>query len=154
MGNNLTPQQEEFCVQYCISGVGYQAAKNAGYSGQYSALASVASKNLRKPKIQKRIKEIMEAELMSKTEALHRLGRIARAEYSIAINDNATVDLKLLKQLGLMHLVKGISPTRYGNRIEFYDAQAALTHILKIHDAIGDISTDEPIKVIQINVPS
>lgn len=52
----LSNRQEKFCQEYIEHGNGIQAAINAGYSEQSAAM--IASENLRKPNIAKRIKEL------------------------------------------------------------------------------------------------
>jgi len=66
-------------------------------------------------------------------QVIDRLSSHALAEYSEFINDDGEVDLKAMRAAGKMHLVKGIKPTRYGDQVEFYDAQSALVHIGKHH---------------------
>ena len=52
----MTPKQERFVQEYCANGGnGVEAARAAGYGGDYNALGVMAHENLRKPKIQSAI---------------------------------------------------------------------------------------------------
>lgn len=51
----LTAKEERFCYEYCIDFNATQAALRAGYSPKTAY--AIGAENLRKPKIQKRIKE-------------------------------------------------------------------------------------------------
>ena len=61
--NKLTAKQEQFCMYYATPGSetennGLQSAKKAAYKGNDQTLTVVASENLRKPYLKKRIDEI------------------------------------------------------------------------------------------------
>lgn len=57
--NGLTDKQELFCIHYVANnGNATQAAQEAGYTENYNVLRSIASENLTKPNIVKRIYEI------------------------------------------------------------------------------------------------
>jgi len=59
MPSLLTTKQERFCLEYFTTGNAYQSAITAGYS-QKTAV-SIASINLRKPRVLQRIKEFRDA---------------------------------------------------------------------------------------------
>ena len=79
----LTPQQEAFCLAWSKTGNATQSYKDAGYkaTNDNSAAAS-ASALLKRPKIQKRIQELMakanRAKIMDIKETQERLSNIAR----------------------------------------------------------------------------
>jgi hypothetical protein len=89
------------------------------------------------PRNKLRFAELIEASLKSRAmtpdQVIDRLSDQAMAGYSEFIDDYGRVDLAGLRAAGKMHLVKGIKPTRYGDQVEFYDAQTALVHIGKHH---------------------
>lgn len=68
---------------------------------------------------------------MTADEVLVRLTEQARAEYSPYMTAYGTVDMQRLIEDGKAHLIKSISDTAYGKKVEFYDGQAALVHIAK-----------------------
>lgn len=78
----LNNRQERFCREYAASGNGYQSAKAAGYSENYSLFG--VSKLLKNDRVQERLKELYTAqnnELIAKgTELKQRLTQIARGE--------------------------------------------------------------------------
>lgn len=59
-GDDVTPKQDKFCVEYLIDLNGTQAAIRAGYSPKTAD--RIANQNLRKLEIQNRIKELREKE--------------------------------------------------------------------------------------------
>jgi phage terminase small subunit len=53
----LTPKQERFCLEYIVDLNGAQAAIRAGYSE--ATAKEIASENLTKPNVQRRVQELM-----------------------------------------------------------------------------------------------
>lgn len=104
-----------------------KAAEVAGYKWPNKSGPALKIKNA----------ELIEATLRSRAMTpeivIDRLSDQAMAGYSEFMNDRGEVDLKAMRAAGKMHLVKGIKPTRYGDQVEFYDAQTALVHIGKHH---------------------
>ena len=78
----LTEKQRRFANEYIKTGNATQSAINAGYSVKTAGV--VGNENLKKPNIKafvdKRLKEIEDKSIMSQTEALQTLTRIARGE--------------------------------------------------------------------------
>jgi hypothetical protein len=77
--------------------------------------------------IQRRLTELT----MGADEVLIRLAEQARASSGQFIDDKGKIDWAKVKEQG--HLIKGISQTSRGDRIELYDAQSALALIGKHH---------------------
>lgn len=81
----LTPKQRAFCDYYIANhGNATQAAKDAGYKGNYKTLDAMARENLAKPRIIAYLdfisKEAAAKRLVGKDEALEILSGIARGE--------------------------------------------------------------------------
>lgn len=78
----LSPRQEKFCKYYIKLNNGEQAAIKAGYSKKTAAV--IASENLRKPNVAKRINILRERavkpSIASGAEVMEMLTRIARGE--------------------------------------------------------------------------
>jgi len=148
----LTPLQEKFRKLYPILLNGTEACRQAGYQGDDNVLAVQAHHNLRNPKILAAMEEDLNANLMPLNEALTRLAQQARSPQSIAMSEDG-IDLEKVKSLGLMHLVKSIIPTKYGDKVEFYDAQSALAHIVRAHQAITVQPETEQIITVETRVP-
>lgn len=72
------------------------------------------------------------------------------------VTGKARVDIRALKEAGLTHLIKGIVPTKEGDRVDFVDKQYALNLIMKAHGAYKEnldiTSGGDKIKVIIGNV--
>ncbi len=149
----LTDRERVFVATYVDTLNGVESAKKSGFKGTPGTLYVTANRVLKKPNVRKAIDQAMAEITVSREEALLRLWQQAQGLHSMAFGGDGKVNLKTLKSLGLMHLVKSITPTRYGDKVEFYDAQNALINILKIYDTIGQLTDVQPITTIEINVP-
>jgi len=130
----LTNKQYAFTVEYPKDFNATQAALRAGYSPKTAY--SIGHENLKKPEIKAEIERRMSEMAMSANEALHRLGQQARVTIGDFLDDEGKVDLEQVKRLG--HLVKSLTWTKYGPKIEMYDAQSALVHIGRHHKLFTD----------------
>jgi len=148
----LTEKQKLFVKHYIISLNGVHSARKAGYKGSYATLGVQAHENLKNPKIRKAIDAELSKSIMPLDEALNRLSQQARGLHTQAIQ-GGKISLDELEEMGLMHLVKSIEPTRHGDKIIFYDAQSALAHIVKSYQQIGIEIDPDQITIIQQNVP-
>lgn len=54
-------------------------------------------------------------------------------------NPGIAVNIHAMKEAGLTHLIKSITPTKEGDRIDFVDKQYALNLIMKAHGAYKDV---------------
>ncbi len=137
-----TNKQTVFADEYLIDFNATRAAERAGYVGNDVTLAAVGYENLRKPHIAERISQRLQERAMSVDEALDRLAEQVRFDtgpYLVFEGDEVGVNLQALKDAGLTHLVKSVTPTRYGYKIEFEDRQTALNMLLKAHGAYKDV---------------
>lgn len=135
---SLTAKQRAFIAFYIESWNATEAAKLAGYKGNYATLRSIGSENLTKPNIQSEINKRFQKMAMGADEALARLATQARgvdmgkvAEMmrgSLSMGDA----LKKADELGLGFHIKSVKETKFGLNIEFYDAQAALFKVLQV----------------------
>lgn len=149
----LSDKQAAFVREYVQCWNATEAARRAGYKGEGGALGAIGYENLRKPYIDAAIKEAVQGAIMTQEEAMSRMSEIARGEYaryirnaSEVVSDDGKaitinlvqVDIEAMTRDGKAHLIKSITPTRYGNRIEFYDMQSALETILKATGAFKE----------------
>lgn len=137
----LTPKQLLFVEEYLQCWNATTAARNAGYQGNDSTLGAVGYKVLRVAQVARRITERIQATCMSTDEALSILAQQARfdtGKYLILDGEYPIVDLAMMKEAGLTTIIKSIARTKYGVRIEFYDAQTALDKILRAQGAYKD----------------
>lgn len=139
MAKRLTKQQRDF-VNFFLgkcNGNATRAAEMAGYSDPVAN----ASRIRNHPEVAAEIERLLEAEAMPLKEALKRLADQARgpgAYLLVAQNGNLGVDGPALLEDGMGHLVKGVKETKWGQEIEFTDAQAALRDVLRHHGAFND----------------
>lgn len=102
-----------------------------------------------KAEIERRIAETT----MSADEVLLRLADQARGSMAdfVTIRADGTVVVDLVKadQAGLLHLVRKLEETKYGFKIELYDAQVALVTLGKGH---GLWTEQEPPPPGQVNM--
>jgi hypothetical protein len=112
-----------------------EAARRAGYKwpNKYGPL--------KLKKLDAKIRRRLTENAMPADEVLSRLADHARSDvgpYIVAKDGVLCVDWDKLVEAKLTHLVKAIIPTRYGTRIEFHDAQAALVHLGRHHGLFTD----------------
>lgn len=142
----LTNKQRAFISHYLICLNATEAARLAGYKGNYATLRSIGSENLTKPNIKAEIDRRLKSLHLTADDALARLASHARADMGdcIEITDNGLwkLDLKKMKELGLTHLIKKLSWNEYGPVIELHDVQAAIAQILKYLQPNADIQVN------------
>lgn len=129
-----TDLQELFAIEYVKDFNGTRAAERAGYLGNDDVLAVTASRLLRTAKIRSKVAELLESNMMASKEALWRLGQMARVDISQFVKSkNGNGDFGLnwsnIKKYGF--LIKSITHTKYGPKIELHDSQKALELIAK-----------------------
>jgi phage terminase small subunit len=137
----LTPKEEAFVNEYLRTWNATEAAKRVGYKHPNK----VGPRKLVEVGIAEEIKKRLESKAMAADEVLARLAEQARfnpvpyilfeefrdEEGGLIVKAFAGIDLDKLQEDGLGHVLKGISKTRNGLKIEFHDAQRALELIGK-----------------------
>ena len=133
-GNNsrLTNKQLAFIEEYFVDFNGTRAAKRAGYKGNDNVLATVASENLRKPKIAEKIAERFFVKVMTADEVLARLSEMARADIADFIGEAGAIDWQKVKAKGYL-IKKVVHRKGQQSLIELHDSQSALAHIGKYY---------------------
>ena len=152
----LTAREEAFCREYVVSWNGTRSAIDAGYSKKTAAV--IAHENLRKPKIQARIKQLMNEKIMSQEEVMARLAAQARASHYPFIDVDAEgfiyFDFSDPDAIKHLHLIKKIKSKRQrlvrgrGDdaeewegewvEVELHDSQKALELIGKHYNLFVD----------------
>lgn len=120
----LTPKQKKFIISYLTHFNGAKAAREAGYS--HRTAVGIAAENLSKPHIQRYIKRHLDRYALSAEEVVAKLGMMARGE----------IPTKTIH--------------RNGEVQEFYEEQAALQDVAKVHGLFVDHHTIEKIDGIEI----
>ncbi len=149
---SYTDRQLSFVEHYLNTFNGTESARLAKYTGSDNVLGVTAYDNLRKPKIALLIKHRLAAECMSATETMRHLAFMARGvdvtkyvTVEIVEDDEGnkrqvrSFDIDKLRDDGLGHLIKSITPLRSGLKIEFYDRLGALNSIAKHHALFTDV---------------
>ena len=133
----LTNKQKLWLEEYLQCWNATEAARKAGYKNPRHS----GYENRTKPYIEKRIRQRLRESAMSADEVLSRLAEQARgtiADFIDASVASGIPDLTEAREKGLLHLMKSISWTKQGMRIELYDAQAALVHLGRHHGLFKD----------------
>lgn len=133
--SKFTAKQEIFIAEYLRCWNASEAARRAGYNGDSN---TVGPRLLANVGIFEEIERRKALLIMSAEEVAVRLTEQGRGSYAEYINAFGGVDLDRLQKDGKGHLVKKIKHTKEGLEIEFYDAQAALVQIGKIHKLFVD----------------
>jgi hypothetical protein len=130
----LSNKQKIFIDEYLKCFNGAEAARRAGYAEESARVS--ASRNLSDPDIRAIVDARIAESQMSVDEALIRISQMARASITDVIDEYGEIDWEKVYKNG--HLVKSISPGKFGTRIEIIDAQAALDKILRAHGKYKD----------------
>lgn len=132
----LPPKQRKLVIEYLRDLHQRNAAIRAGYSEKTAEVQ--ASQLLRKLKVQQAVNLGLQLHAMSADEVLVRLAGHARGSMDDFLDKAGDIDLARARELGKLHLVKSRSVTKEGERIELYDAQAALALLAKQHGLLKD----------------
>ena len=143
----LTYRQWRFCTAYAgeaecrmhkAAALSYGKADGLlteGGSMDYYVARSIATQNLKIPKIQQCIQDLMGTVVMKPNEVMHRLSKLASANMAelLQVNEDGTAKLDMAKAVarGAMYVVKKMNFDSFGNlkSIEVHDAFAALTKL-------------------------
>lgn len=132
----LKGKQRRFVEEYLRDLHGQNAAIRAGYSKETAR--SQASRMLTNVNIRQAVNAGLSLYAMPPDEVLARLASHARGSIADLLNDAGDIDLKGAREQAVLHLVKARSVTKEGERIELYDAQAALALLGKHHGLFTD----------------
>ena len=135
----ITNKQRIFINEYVKCFNATQAAINSGYSEKGARVAGhrlLTNSNISE-EISSRVKEMC----MSGEEALQLLSDQARGTLDdcMDIKDGrAILNFDKMKENGKLHLIKSITPTANGLKVELYSSQRALELIAKAHGLFID----------------
>lgn len=137
----LTNKQQAFINEYLKTWNAAEAARRAGYSEKTAR--EIGRQNLAKLDIKAEIDRRIAENAMSADEVVARLTEQGRVDYSPYMRTDPEsgrlyVDGKKLLADGKGHLIKSIKETRYGQDVEFFDAQAALIQLGRYHKLFTD----------------
>jgi phage terminase small subunit len=135
-GKQLTDQQKVFVEEYLASWNATEAYQRAHPKCTRRTARENGSKSLTNTNIRAAVSERLQEKAMDANEVLARLADMARSDmsdYIDIVDGKAILNLAKAKEDGKLHLVKSISPTAHGLRVELHDAQTALEKIGKYH---------------------
>lgn len=151
-GSTLNMRQRVFIERYLSNGFnGHRAALDAGYSPK--SAQAIATENLRKPLIAKEIAAAMEKLAMPAQEAVARLAAQARGD----IREFLGLSIEEVRAHPHGHLIRRMKSVTSPNgetrvEIEMYDAQAALSSIIKeLHLQAGEATERSENVQIELN---
>jgi phage terminase small subunit len=139
--DGLTHKQANFIENFLSNrGNATQAARDAGYSGTPDTLKQVASENLAKPYIRRRIAERMQEAKIHTDEVLGTLVSHLRADLGDIMPDNPIV--KQAKAVGLSHLLRKVTVKEYFDKskqatvtettVELHNSQTAAKQLCAV----------------------
>lgn len=134
----LTNKQQAFVDAYlgCLNGA--EAARRV--SPRAKRPDQIAYEYLRKPEIAEAIRAGLTKRAMASEEVLARLSEHARADVRdlFTFDEAGQIAGLNLSRSAPLHLIKSITPTKYGTKIELHDAQAALGQLGRHHGLFVD----------------
>lgn len=140
---NLTAKELLFVAAYCGAALGNatKAYALAGFKGTGSVARSNACNLLAKDRVAKAVgaglaKRVEQLSVMDGEEALQRISRFARADIRAVLGDDDPI-AQLPADVAC--LIKSVTPTRYGRRIELYDALRANELVAKASGKLREL---------------
>lgn len=124
----LSAKQRIFVVEYlsCLN------ASEAARRAKYATKANVqGARMLANASIALAVDLGFQLQAMPANEVLARIADQARGSMDDFLDEAGDIDLRRARKHGKLHLVKARSLTKEGERIELYDAQAALALLAK-----------------------
>lgn len=166
--HQLTRRQELF-VEHMLSGNGMTQTRAADLAG-YAHPQVAGAKLMAKPAIRARIRGRVEAVAMQVDEMLGRMADFARAdvtdffdcfreeklydENGLECGVARLLDLEKVRGKRLGHLIKKITPGRYGDTIELHDAKGALEMLMKVAGMLNHtqrhLVTNEEVRRVEV----
>lgn len=152
----LNKAQQVFVSEFLKCFNGTEAYSRAYPKAKRDSARACAADLLANPSVKAEIESRLAEHHMSADEALQRLADMARGDVTEFITPMGAFDIEAMKAAGKGHLIKKIKQktvTKIGKtdkdedtevhdtEIEFYDAQAAIDKVLKVHGKYSDAPT-------------
>lgn len=134
MGRALTLKQKLFIEHYLETRNGVEAARRAGYKGEYAVLGVQAFENLKNPKIQTEIERRLKPFILSANGVLNLLSAHANGSMDMVLDLEGRFDLNKARENGAIRLIKKIKlhkDTGTISEVELHDPQSASVHLGK-----------------------
>ena len=156
----LSSKQRLFIDEYLKCWNATQSALNAGYSPR--SAHTIGWENLQKPAIAEEIGRRLNESAMSANEVIQAIGEIGRSDISdfIEIDEETgrlkSIDFGKAKRAGKLNLIKTITPTANGLKVELHDKMRALELMGKHHglfmDRVDVTSNGDTIKAVGFDI--
>lgn len=138
--DNLSEKHKRFVKIYAQSLNKVRSYMETYPDSTYESAAVSAYELLKNPKIKEALDEEFNASVMTKSEVLKRINAIADVNVNELMNDYGEIDIAKVRKSDAGYLIKSISDTKFGKRIELHDASKALDTLAKIHRLFDDKS--------------
>ncbi len=135
----MNARRRLFCQEYIKDFNATRAAKAAGFSE--ASARNQGSRLMTNADIQREIKALTAERVMTEPEVKLRISEQARVTIGDFLDEDGVLDLQKVRALG--HLVKSLTPTKWGYRIELVDGQASLFKMADIHSMVKSRSVLE-----------
>lgn len=132
--DTLSPRERIFLINHLAGETQIKAAEIAGYSHPEKQGWRLAHST----KIRAAMDEILTAQQMGKLELIARLSEQARNVQADYIKPSGRVDLEAMIRDGKQHLIKGVTPTQWGPRVEFMPAYESQVQMGRYHGLFTD----------------
>lgn len=137
--NGLTDKQKAFIKYYVQCLNAYQAAKLAGYQGDYNTVANIGFQNLKKLEIKERIDQLLAENGMSANETISRLAMIAQGNLADYSNVKSADDLA---SHPLAYAIKELKVKDGEIELKLDDRKYALDTFVKLHKIAGGLGDE------------
>lgn len=118
----LVPKRKVFIEEYLTCWNATEAARRAGYKHPAQQGSALTKLEIVERMINNRIAELA----VSSGEVLKRLGEQARSDIGDFLDDDGSLNMAKARAMGKTHLIKSVTRSIRGTRIELYSSQAAL----------------------------
>ena len=136
--SKLIPEHQQFVILYVEYWNGRKAYQEVYPHVMESTARSESSKLLTNPNVKEAVAEVAKTKLMPKEEILSRINSMAQINVQDYTNDFGEIDIPKLKEAGLGYMIKSISDTKFGKRIDLHDQFKALETLAKVHKLFDD----------------
>lgn len=155
---SITRKRQAFVEEYLQCWNATRAAIAAGYSERSAKTTS--HRLMENADVREAIQARVSEKAMGADEVLLRLADQAKAtmEDFVTVEENGDIrfDLEKARLSGKIHLIKTISPTPQGFKIELHDQQKALELIGKAHGLFREVKEhrgEVPVRIVEVKGP-
>lgn len=136
--SKLIPEHQHFVILYVEYWNGRKAYQEVYPTCTEESARTNASRLLTNANVKEAVAEVSKTKLMPKEEILSRINSMAQINVQDYINDLGELDIPKIKEAGLGYMIKSISDTKFGKRIELHDQFKSLETLAKVHKLFDD----------------